>query len=602
MILFDIETNGLLDTVTKIHCGWTYNFTTEVYTGYKPHEMLDLIDDLSCATHLVGHNIIAYDIPVIKKLYGIDLSNKEITDTLILSQLAFYNLFDLDVKRRCVPGKMYGSHSLKAWGVRLNENKGDYGEQEDAWHSYNEDMYNYCEQDVRLNVLLHKRLTQEKVPSDVLHVEQEFAKIIQRQHEHGWLFDKDKAEELYTELNTRKVEIENELRQSFQPLCDFKELKEIPQFTQAGKPSKAYQNQLDKGAYRNSEGLWGYNEYVEFNPGSRHHIIRWMKEKYNWESPVNTDKGNPKVDDEILKDVEYPEAQLLREYFLHQKVMGMLKDGANGWLKCVRPDNRIHGSINTLGAVTGRCTHSKPNVSQTPSNRAFKGEECRKLWKCPEGKAIVGCDASGLELRMLSHYMSKYDGGKYGEIVVNGDIHTENMKAAGLETRDQAKTFIYAFIYGAGNAKIGLIAGGDSRLGGELKDNFLSTLPALKRLIDDVQMASKRGHLLGLNGRKLFVREEHKALNVLLQGAGALVMKYYLVELDKELSKKYRTGIDYEFVGNIHDEVAIEVTEEFAEDVAKHCQNTFHKLKSLLNLSVELDGEPKIGKNWSEVH
>ena len=282
----------------------------------------------------------------------------------------------------------------------------------------------------------------------------------------------------------------------------------------------------------------------------------------------------------------------------------MVAEGANGWLKLVKDDSRIHGQLDTLGAVTGRCTHMRPNVAQVPSGRAFMGSECRQLFTTPSDKVIVGCDASGLELRMLAHYLAAYDGGEYGEQVVNGDIHTINQEAAGLPTRANAKTFIYAFLYGAGSAKLGSVVGGGLKEGKALKQAFFTKLPALKKLSDAVQKAAEKGFLTGLSKRKYYIRSPHAALNVLLQGAGALIMKYYLIELDKalQLQADLTPGIDYEFIGNIHDEVQVEVSKAHAKKVAEICESSFSLVEQKLAFRVKLEGEANIGKTWDDTH
>jgi len=602
MLIYDIETNGLLDTVSTIHCGVTYDTETKEYKRYRPEEISLLINDLQAADALGGHNIIGYDNEVIKKLYDIDLNDKETCDTLILSRIAYYNLMAIDSTSKRVPPRLKGSHGLKAWGYRLGNNKGTYGEQEDAWDVFSESMLEYCEQDVRLNVNLWEKLESKGVPASALDVEQEFAKIIVRQTNYGWKFDVKGAQKLHVELAKEKDELHAKLIDTFKPLQNWVEMKEVARYRKDGQESQVYKNQVIKGAIKRKDGAWGRWEEIAFNPGSRHHIIRWMKEVYGWNSPEKTEKGTPIINEKVLKNVKLPEAQMLRQYFLVQKVLGMVAEGANAWLKCVGDDERIHGQVNTLGAITGRCTHNKPNVAQTPSARAFKGEECRNLWTVPAGKKIIGCDASGLELRMLAHYMAAFDGGEYGDQVVNGDIHTINQEAAGLPTRDNAKTFIYGFLYGAGNGKIGEIVNGTSKDGQRLKTSFLKKLPALKKLTDAVKKASKKGFLVGLSGRKYAIRSEHSALNVLLQGAGALVMKYYLIELDKQLKKVFTPGKEYEFIGNIHDEVQIEVDNKHTEQVAKLASEAFGAVEKQINFRVKLEGESKIGGTWYDTH
>jgi DNA polymerase-1 len=602
MLIFDIESDGLLDTVSVIHCGVTYNTETKEYKRYTNEEISLLINDLQEADALGGHNIISYDIPVIEKLYGINLGDKELYDTLIVSRIAYYNLIAIDSNSRRVPPRLKGSHGLKAWGYRLGDNKGTYGEQEDAWSTYSTEMLDYCEQDVVLNVKLYNKLLTKGVPWSAISIEQDFALIISRQTRYGWQFDVEKAQALHIKLLDEKTSIEDELAKVFTPLKDWIPMNVVPMYTKTGSVSKIYEKQVARGAHMDSNGRWGRFDEIFFNPGSRHHIRRWMEEVYNWHSPEKTEKGTPIINEAVLKNAKFPEAQLLRKYFLIQKVLGMVAEGANGWLRLVQDDGRIYGQVNTLGAVTGRCTHSKPNVAQTPSGRSFKGKECRELWTVPKGKEIVGCDASGLELRMLAHYMAAFDGGEYGEQVVNGDIHTINQEAAGLPTRDNAKTFIYGFLYGAGNAKIGEIVNGTAGHGKKLKESFLNKLPALKKLTTAVKKSSKKGFLVGLSGRKYAIRSEHSALNVLLQGAGALVMKYYLVELDKRLQAKYTSGIDYEFIGNIHDEVQMEVSTDLVADISKIAEESFAGVEEHLKFRVKLEGEAQHGRTWNDTH
>ena len=602
MLIFDLETDGLIPTVTQIHCGVTYNTESKEYKRYDNTQIDELIKDLRAADVIAAHNGIGFDVPVIKKLYGIDLHNEcEVFDTIIHSKIAYYNLQDIDSRSGRVPPRMKGSHALKAWGYRLGEHKGEYGEQSGAWDKYSTEMLDYCEQDVKVTVKLYEKLLSKKVPAEALKIEHDFARIITRQVQYGWYFNVKEAEKLHIQLMLDKEIIEKELEDTFKPLSDWVPMRKVTQFNKDGSESKVYKNQVLRGATEHN-GEWGRWDELYFNPGSRQHIARWLKELYNWESPRQTEKGSPIIDESILKEVNYPEAQLLVKYFLIRKVLGMVAEGANGWLKLVRTDSRIHGDIDTLGAVTGRCTHMRPNVAQVPSNRAFMGTECRQLFTVPKGKVIVGCDASGLELRMLAHYMARYDNGAYGEQVVNGDIHTINQEAAGLPTRANAKTFIYAFLYGAGNAKLGTVVGGGLKAGKKLKEDFFAKLPALKQLSDAVQRAAEKGFLVGLSKRKYYVRSPHSALNVLLQGAGAMVMKYYLVALDALLQEEFVAGTDYEFVGNIHDEVQLEVTEDKAKRVAEIAELAFADVEALLQFRVKLEGEANIGANWNDTH
>jgi DNA polymerase I-like protein with 3'-5' exonuclease and polymerase domains len=266
------------------------------------------------------------------------------------------------------------------------------------------------------------------------------------------------------------------------------------------------------------------------------------------------------------------------------------------WVDAVKNNGRVHGYVNSNGAVTGRMTHSKPNMGQVPAVYSPYGRECREVWTVPSGYSLVGMDASGLELRMLAHYMN--DEGYTNEILT-GDIHTANQLAAGLTTRDQAKTFIYAFLYGAGDAKIGSIVGGTAKDGKRLKEKFLSNTPALGRLRERVGVASGRGYVLGLDRRRVSVRSEHAALNTLLQSAGAIVMKKALQLLDEYATK---WNIDYKIIGNIHDEIQTEVRSDEADVFGRLATSCIEAAGIHFKLNCPLAGEYKVGDTWADTH
>jgi DNA polymerase-1 len=262
----------------------------------------------------------------------------------------------------------------------------------------------------------------------------------------------------------------------------------------------------------------------EFNPSSRDHIADRLTAKYGWQPDQWTDGGKPVVDDEVLSKLPFPEAQKLARSFLLDKRIGQLAEGSQAWLN-VAKNGKIHASYNTNGAVTGRATHSHPNISQVPRVSSPFGRHCRALFTVPDGWVLIGADQSGLELRCLASDMAAFDRGAYVEVVTQGDVHTENQTAAGLPTRDNAKTFIYAFLYGAGDDKIGSIVGRGREAGSRLKAAFLAKTPALKALIDVVKGAAKRGWIKGIDGRKMPIRSDHAALNTRLQNSGAMYLQ-----------------------------------------------------------------------------
>ena len=613
--IFDIETNGLYYETTELHCISIKvdDNPTGVYTS-RPIKgscgtIKEGLDLLSSCDLLIGHNIINFDLPTIKKLWP-DFTHNEVRDTLLMSKLAYPNLMEKDVNRKTIPPRLKGRHSLKAWGYRLRKLKGEFGAEEEQWKILTEEMVEYCRQDSEVTYSLYNHLLKAEIPKEAIVLEQDFATIISRQEKYGVWFDIEKAKNLHIELLQEVDEAEADLYKVFTPLKDWVKVNKASRYRKDGQESKNYLNQVKKGCHhRDSDNEWGYYKEVVFNPGSRQHIARWLQEVFDWKPTQFTEKGSIIINDGTLNELEMPEGKILAHYFEVKKLLGQLAEGNNAWLRMVKDDGRIHGRVDTLGAVSRRCTHSTPNMAQVPSGRAYKGHDARALFSVPKGKKLVGCDADGLELRTLSHYMARFDGGKYARAVDEGDkdkgtdIHTLNQQGAGLPTRDDAKTFIYAFLYGAGDEKIGTIVGGNATDGKRLKDKFFRQIPAIKKLVDQVAYVYKETKTLkALDGNPYYIRSSHSALNTLLQGAGALVMKYWLIFLDKNLSKEFEVGNQYEFVLNVHDEAQIECDEEIAERVAEIAEGSFDDVTKYLNFRIPIRGTADIGDNWSQTH
>lgn len=594
-MVFDIETNGLkLNEITKIHTLVVYDYKTNAYRRFDKERVPEGIRFLSQADVVVGHNIIGFDLPVIQKFFP-SFKAPLVRDTLVWARLAWPDIKPIDFalnRKGRLPGYLIGAYSLEAFGYRLGELKGDYGRvTENAWAEWSQAMSDYCEQDVRVTKLLYEKLKAKGISEEAIELEHKVAGIIKRQIDFGFCFDVKKAEQLYAKLIERKAELASQLKAIFGYW-----------YEPNGGVVTPKRGNRKKGIVEGSS--YQKIKLVEFNPGSRAHIARCLQKRYGWKPTEFTASGQPKVDEEVLKKLPYPEVPLLIEYLMIEKRLGQLADGNEAWLKHVEQDGRIHGYVNTNGAVTGRMTHSHPNVAQVPAVRAPYGKECRELFGPPPGMVQVGADASSLELRCLAHYMARYDGGAYARIILEGDIHTENQKAAGLPTRDSAKTFIYAFLYGAGDEKLGQIIGKGRTAGRKLRKQFLEKLPALAKLKQAVEKAVKtRGYLIGLDGRHLPIRSEHSALNTLLQSAGALVMKKALVILDETLQEMgYVPGQDYEFMANIHDEWQIACRPEIAETVGKTAVEAIRRAGEHFGFRCPLDGEYKIGANWAETH
>ncbi|MCA0324031.1 MAG: ribonuclease H-like domain-containing protein [Proteobacteria bacterium] len=605
-VVTDTETNGLLSTVDTLHCAVIFDRRTGQEHRYPPTETKRYQEDLQryvdLGLRVAAHNGIKYDHPVLRKLLPkLHIPQEALIDTLTCARLVWPDIKKSDtnlVKSRRLPGSLWGSHSLKAWGYRLGILKGDYGEQEDAWDKYTPEMLDYCAQDVRVTLALLERIEAKLPALQSLELEHRVSWLLAQQERNGFHFDSGAARSLYLKLVERRAALENKLAGWFPP------------WTVELRPFTPKVNNKKLGYVKGVPVV--KKKTLVFNPGSRDHIANRLKTLFGWDPTEFTPSGKPQVDEEILKHLPYPPVADLVEYLLVQKRIGQVGDGDNAWLKLVSPEGKIHGSITPNGAVTGRCTHSYPNVSQTPSSDSPYGEDCRACWVVPPGWWLVGADASGLELRCLAHFMHPYDDGAYTRILLTGDsskgtdIHSVNQRAAGLPTRANAKTFIYAFLYGAGDGKLGQIIGKDRAAGRRLRTKFLAGLPALSMLIDKVKAASKRGYIIGLDRRIVPIRSEHAALNTLLQSAGAVICKQWLINFHTVMEERgFIHGFDgdYAQVAFVHDEVQIACrTEAIAREVAELAPLMVRKAGEQFNFRCPTDGESKIGHTWAETH
>ena len=571
-LIVDIETTEL--PVTKVWMIGTMNESGEVRNFLSPFNKQEIQEWLNQYEEIIGHNFIDFDQVHLENIVGLSFDGLKVTDTLVLSRL--YN------------PQLEGGHSLKAWGERLNFPKGEHND----WSCLSEDMVKYCIQDLKVTQKTYETLINklENFGDTSIDLEHRVQTVVTKQIQNGWFLDQKKCWTLLATLKEKKIDIELEVHEKFKPLPVF--IKEVtPRYKKDGSLSTVGLKFLSDRIC-NVSGPFSRIDFPEFNLGSRQQIGRYLK-YFGWKPDSFTEKGHVIVDEAILSKVKgIPEAQLIAEYLLVQKRIAQIQS----WLEATEEDGRVHGYVNTLGAVTGRMTHSSPNMSQVPASYSPYGKECRSCWTVPQGKKLVGADASGIELRMLAHYMNDKE---YTNEVINGDIHAANQKAAGLKTRNSAKAFIFAFLYGAGDAKIGSIVGGSKRTGAELKRIFLENTPSLRTLRERVEHASVRGYLKGLDGRKLIIRSSHASLNTLLQSAASVDMKKSLTLLD-EYAKIY--NIDYKFVGNIHDEFQAEVREDQAEKFGWLAVECIKAAGIKLNLRCPLDGEYKVGKTWAETH
>lgn len=568
-IALDIETNLAHN---RIHLCVTKDLDSGEIKVWKNPSGLN--DYLSKATLLIAHNGIAFDFYLLNRLWMTKIPLRKVFDTLVASRLL-------------EPTKENG-HSLESYGKQLGIQKIDYKKiwqwMMDRKEDYIGECYDspfdsllktYCIRDVdvleKTYTLVSNRLIAEGFSEDSVKLEHQVAAIIAQQERNGFKLDVPYATVLLTDLKTKMAGIYERMQERWPPRI------------------------LER--YSEKTGKRLKDEVVSFNPGSRKQIGEKLQE-LGWKPKKFTENNQPIVDEVVLMDLSIPEAKVIAEYLLLQKRIAQIES----WLEALGSDDRVHGKVITNGAVTGRMTHSKPNMAQIPNAGSLYGPECRQCWTVEDGNVLVGCDASGLELRMLAHYMKDKD---YVKTVVEGnskdgtDVHTKNQQAAGLQTRDQAKTFIYAFLYGAGPSKIGSIVGGNSATGERLIASFLEGTPALKSLRSKVSVYASKGYVPGLDGRKIWVRSDHAALNSLLQGAGAIVMKKALVLFyDKIKANKWPVKL----VANVHDEFQFEVPEALADEAGKAAKMSIVEAGVFFNLRCPLDGEYKIGRNWRETH
>lgn len=515
-----------------------------------PETLNSLLSDYD---EVVGHNLIGFDAPKLRELWDVVIKKSQAVDTLVLSRL--------------LNPVVEGGHSLRAWGVRLGgDGKIEFSDYDGGW---TDEMEKYCIQDVKLTTKLYKELMDHyakwKDPAKSIKLAHEVFMETCKQERNGFKLDIPKAQVLHATLVDRMATIETELQEQFQPIVE------------------------ERWSEKTGKRL--KDRVTPFNVGSRKQIAERLQ-SLGWKPTQFTEKGSVIVDETTLEQLEIPQAQLIAEYLMLQKRVGLI----DSWLKHVdETDSRVHGRVIPYGTITGRAAHHSPNLGQVPSVKKPYGEECRSLFTVDEGNSLVGTDLSGIELRCLAHYMQDEE---WTEELLNGDVHQKNANAAGI-TRDQAKTLQYAVLYGAGPAKVGSIVGGGAKEGNEILHRFYSNTPKLRQLMEKIQKIAAKGYVPGLDGRRILVRSEHAALNTLLQGCGGTIAHQWVVEANKALRK---AKLDARQVAYVHDEIQIECPQTISAEVAEIMIETAKRAGQVLGFRVPVDAEAKIGNNWFETH
>ena len=546
-LVLDIETNLAHDT---IWCCVTLHRETQEIKVWKDKEGLN--EYLRNADTIVGHNLIAFDAPVLNRVWNTKIRAAQCSDTLLLSRLS-------DSSRD-------GGHSLDAWGKTLGFEKIEFSDYEGG---LTEEMITYCIRDVELTSKVYDVLWQEldknKISDEAIQLEYDVQVILSEMERNGFKLDIPYAQTLLCEIKTEMASIEESLQEIFPPIVT----ERVSEKT--GKKLK--------------------DDVEVFNVGSRQQIAKRLISK-GWKPEKTTEKGQVIVDETTLETLDIPESKPIARYLMLQKRASQL----DSWLEKLGEDGRVHGKVIGFGAVTGRATHSSPNMAQVPATRATLGKEFRSCWTVEDGNVLVGVDLSGIELRCFAHYL---DDKEYINETVNGDVHTRNQQAFGVESRDLAKTVLYATLYGASSAKIAKVIGCSQKDGAKIISNFCKAVPSYERLKAKVERLAEKGRLPGLCGYQLTVRSAHSSLNTLLQSAGAIIAKQWLVQIKKNLRAE---KIPYKLVAWIHDEVQIETPAEYGDRVGKVVVHSAAEAGEILKFRCPVGAEYGVAQNWAGSH
>tara|TARA_R100000152_G_C6782077_1_gene218280 strand:- start:8799 stop:10652 length:1854 start_codon:yes stop_codon:yes gene_type:complete len=612
-VICDVETDGLLPDVSVIHCIVCKDWDTGEILSWTPDTIQDFIAFTDTVGHWIGHNFIAYDMRVLRKLLGIRIRPACVTDTLLLSRLQQYSRI--------------GGHSLKAWGEALRFPKLPHKD----FSEYSEDMLQYCINDVELTYKVAVALKLEGGKQDAqeaVKIEHVSQHLLENQSELGFALDVEKAHKLLAHLTSKARKLERLILKVAPPLP--KLIRTVtPKYKRDGTLSTVGLRHFGSN-YKSVSGPVSLIDWEEFNLKSPKQKVKRLAPY--WSPTIRTkvysklldrkregiitpeefeqkQKDSWKLCEENLDTIHSNAPQELKHLGTYAMLVSRAKE-VEGWLDALRDDGRVHGSCFSIGAVTHRMSHNSPNMANIPSSGSPYGEVCRSCFTVanPDVYTLLGCDASGIQLRILSHYMNDPE---YIHEVVNGDIHTKNLEAMGIpkgewnedkgqwSNRDIAKTFIYAWLLGAGDEKVGLITGGTATDGRRVKETFLDSLPALSALKQRAARAAKLGYMIGLDGRRIPIKSEHFALSCYLQGGEAVIMKYAMILWHHWVLQK---NLDARQVAIVHDEFQIEVRKDHADEVGKLVKQSIIQAGEHFKLNTPLDAEYRTGDNWSATH
>jgi DNA polymerase I len=490
-----------------------------------------------------------------------------------------------------------GGHSLRAWGERVGSSKIDFHD----WSlGESAEMVEYCRQDVRLTGLVLRELQAEAARMDrrgggsswktALDTEHRVRAIMNDVEAAGYMLDVATASALVARLMTEIADIEADVLAEMVPLPKAKRAV-TPKYKKDGTLSTVGLKHLGDD-WESCGGDHTAIDWVVFNLGSRQQIgERLIRE--GWRPTRFTEQGQPMVDEGTLSGIDLPLSRKISRYLMLQKRVSQI----TSWMDKVDDDSRVRCHYRTLGAITHRMSCNTPNLQQVPGPQSEYGAECRSCWTVPAGRQLIGTDLAGIELRCLAHYLNDQ---KYTEELIHGDVHTRTQELAGLPDRAGAKTFTYALLYGAGDAKLGTIVGGGAADGAAIRARYLRNMPSFANLQRSVTDAARTGFIRGIDDRVLRIRSEHAALNTLLQSCAAVVAKRWLIRIRDLLDE---SGLDAPIIAMIHDELCIEAAGSVDPSVIGEMSKTaVRQAEADLNFNCPLDCDWKVGHNWSETH
>ena len=616
-LIVDIETTGFLRKGNRIHCIVTKDIESghvQVYDDRPERDIQFAKHDLQNADCLIGHNLLAFDLPFLEEVWPDFKRPAVIWDSLILSRFFFdrHHLMDQDMKMRHqgMPIGIYGSASLKAWGYRLGVLKGNYGESND-WSTYTAEMREYCKQDVEVTAHLfqvfEKKLDQMKSLEPV-RMEHDLQVLMSEQEKEGFRFDLREADKVRGQLQDQYDTLQESLQERFLFVPDkiFMPKRDFT-YKKAGKDHDPLAGGGE--SYRIFNGA-EIQRLKPFNPTSRTQLAWVLTHKMGMTLEKKTDSGKDQVSSDILEELLLisPEKhkQLLKDFITIlqlQKWLGQLSTGDKSWLNCVESDGAIHHQC-FLGTATFRQAHSGPNLGQV-----VKAPWSRQLFLPKAGHVLIGADLQGLELRALGHYLAKHDDGAFAKVVVEGDVHQQNADRVGC-TRNEVKSLTYCFTYGGGDLKLGAtlkpeLSDAKKRLlGAEIRSKFLKAIPGLDPLVNKVKgHVRAHGMLPALDGRYVRCSAEHSALNYLLQSCGSLVSKRWCLLIHKMLKEEGLThGPDYSSCAYVHDEVQLSVHPDHVDLVMSICESAAVQAGEYYDMRVPMAAEAKCGMNWEQTH